>query len=86
VKVIGIQQASLEECVKNAQREGVVLTRRGKPIALVVGVAGLDLEQIELGHSDEFWSLIRERRKQKTMDRAELDKRLAEQKGPRGSG
>jgi hypothetical protein len=43
-----------------------------------VGVQGLDLEQIELGYSDEFWSLIRQRRGQRTISREELEKRLAE--------
>lgn len=81
MKVVGMKQATLEECVKDAQRERVVLTRRGKPVALVVGVAGLDLEQIDLGHSDELWTLIRERRGQKTLSRAELEKRLKEPNG-----
>lgn len=56
----------------------MILTQRGKPVALIVGVAGMDLEQIALGHSDEFWQLIRERRGQKTLSRAELEKQLAE--------
>ena len=77
MKVVGVQEANLDECVQQAQRERVVLTRQGKPVAVLVGVRGLDLEQIELGASDEFWALIRERRKQRTMSRAELDKRLA---------
>jgi hypothetical protein len=80
VKVVGLQKATLEECVQDAQAQGVVLTRRGKPVALVIGVTGLDLEQIELGQSDEFWTLIRARRRQKTVTRAELEKRLAEPK------
>jgi antitoxin (DNA-binding transcriptional repressor) of toxin-antitoxin stability system len=78
VKVIGIEEANIEECVKDAQHERVLLTRRGKPVALLVGVAGMDLEQIALGHSDEFWQLIRERRGQKTVSRAELEKRPEE--------
>jgi prevent-host-death family protein len=78
VKVIGIDEANIEECVKEAQHERVVLTRRGKPVALLVGVAGMDLEQIARGHSDEFWQLIRARRGQKTMSRAELEKQLTE--------
>jgi len=77
VKVVGVQETNLEECVQQAQREQIVLTRRGKPVAVLVGVRGLDLEQIELGSSDEFWTLIRERRRQRTLTRAELDKRLA---------
>ena len=78
MKIIGIDEANIKECVKDAQHERVVLTRRGKPVALLVGVAGMDLEQIALGHSDEFWQLIRERRSQKTMSRTELEKELAE--------
>jgi antitoxin (DNA-binding transcriptional repressor) of toxin-antitoxin stability system len=77
MKVVGLQEVNLEECVRQAQAERVVLTQNGKPIALVVGVGGLDLEQIELGQSDEFWKLIRERRRQKTISRTELEKRIA---------
>jgi antitoxin (DNA-binding transcriptional repressor) of toxin-antitoxin stability system len=78
VKVIGVDEANIKECVKDAQHERVVLTRRGKPVALIVGVAGMDLEQIALGHSDEFWQLIRDRRGQKSMSRSELEKQLTE--------
>jgi prevent-host-death family protein len=78
VKTVGIKQANLEKCVRQAQRERVVLTRNGKPVAVLVGVQGLDWEQLELGHSDEFWSLIRERRGQRTISREDLEKRLAE--------
>lgn len=78
MKVIGIDEANIKACVKDAQHERVILTQRGKPVTLIVGVAGMDLEQIALGHSDEFWQLIRERRGQKTLSRAELEKQLAE--------
>jgi antitoxin (DNA-binding transcriptional repressor) of toxin-antitoxin stability system len=77
MKVVGLQEAKLEICVREAQDERIVLTRNGKPVALLVGVEGMDLEQIELGYSDKFWTLIRERRRQKTLSRAELEKRLA---------
>jgi prevent-host-death family protein len=77
VKVVGVRDTNLEDCVRQAQREQVVLTRRGKPVAVLVGVRGLDLEQAELGTSDAFWTLIRERRRQRTLTRAELDERLA---------
>jgi len=39
----------------------------------------MDLEQIALGHSDAFWQLICERRSQKTVSRAEVEKQLTEQ-------
>jgi hypothetical protein len=68
----------LEECIRQARRERVVLTCKGQPITLLIGVEGLDLEQLELAHSDAFWALIRERRTQQTMTRAELEKRLGQ--------
>jgi hypothetical protein len=40
VKVIEIDEANIEECVKDAQHKRVVLTRWGKPVALLVGVGG----------------------------------------------
>jgi hypothetical protein len=45
-------------------------------VALVVGVEGLDNEQLQLGSSKKFWKLIEERRRQKTFSRRELEKRL----------
>jgi antitoxin (DNA-binding transcriptional repressor) of toxin-antitoxin stability system len=54
----------------------VVVTRKGKPVALVLGVEGMDEEQIQLGSSGKFWKLIEERRRQKTISRKELEKTL----------
>ncbi len=81
MKVVSAGETNLEECLREVRRDRVVLTRKGKPIALLVGVEGLDLEQIQLGYSDEFWGLIRARREQRTMSRKELDSRLTEQQG-----
>jgi len=76
MKVVGLEQASLDTCVNDAQHERVVITRNGKPIALIVGVEGIDKEQLELGSSDKFWRLIAERRTQKTLNRSELEQRI----------
>jgi antitoxin (DNA-binding transcriptional repressor) of toxin-antitoxin stability system len=54
----------------------VVVTRKGKPVALVLGVEGMDEEQIQLGSSGKFWKLIEERRRQKTISRKDLEKTL----------
>ncbi len=78
MKTVALKEAKLEACIKDAQRERVLITRNGKPVAVLVGVEGLDLEQVELGHSDAFWKLIQERRRQKRLSRAELEKRLAD--------
>jgi len=71
-----LRQATLDTCVNNAQRERIVLTRNGKPVALIIGVEGMDEEQLQLGSSDKFWRLIAERRAQKTLSRVELEQRI----------
>jgi len=74
MKTVGLEQASLHTCVKDAQHERVVITQNGKPVALIVGVEGMDEEQLELSNSDAFWRLITERREQKTISRVELER------------
>ena len=76
MKTIGLEHATLEICIKNARRDRVVVTRNGKPVALVLGVEGLDEEQLQLGSSEKFWTLIEERRRQKTISRRTLEKTL----------
>ena len=76
MKTIPMEEATLELCVADAQRERLILTRNGDPIALVVGVAGMDEEQIRLSSSPEFWKLIEESRRRKTISREELKRRL----------
>jgi antitoxin (DNA-binding transcriptional repressor) of toxin-antitoxin stability system len=84
MKVINLERASLDTCIRESQRERVVITREGKPVALIVGVEGLDTEQLELGTSDKFWKLIRERRSQGTLSRAELEERVGKRKSGNG--
>jgi hypothetical protein len=76
MKLVSLDRATLETCVRDAQRERVVIIRKGKPMALIVGVEGLDEEQLQLGASDKFWELITERRTEKTMSRAELEQKV----------
>ena len=83
MKTIGLEHATLELCIKDARRERVVLTRKGKPVALMVGVEGMDEEQLQFGSGDKFWTLIEKRRRQKTIGRAELEKKLAGQMAAR---
>jgi len=78
MKVIEVNGTELANCVRDARRQDVILTRKGKPIALLIGVKGMDLEQLQLSVSDKFWKRVREWRKQKTITRAELEKRLAD--------
>jgi len=76
VKIVDLGEASLAGCVTEAQRERVVIVRDGKPVALIIGVEGLDQEELQLGSSDRFWTLIGERRREKTVSRAELEAKI----------
>jgi len=83
MKVLDIQQTSLDACVSDAKSERIIITRDGNPVALVVGVQGLDEEQVQLGSRDEFWELISQRRKEKTLNRAALQERIENRSAPR---
>jgi prevent-host-death family protein len=49
-----------------AQRDKLLVTRAGKPLALVVGIENLDAEDWDLATSPEFWRMIEERRRSPT--------------------
>jgi len=71
MKTVGLEQTSLDSCVIDAQQERLVVTREGKPVALVIGI---NAEQLEYGTDDAFWKLIEDRRKEETVSRNELEK------------
>jgi prevent-host-death family protein len=73
-------QKKIKECVNMSQQEQVVITRRGKPAAVMVGVEGKEWEEVVLQTSATFWKLIEERRKQPTMSMKELRTRLKKRK------
>ena len=75
-------QKKVKECVDQAQLDRVVITRRGKPAAVLVGVEGEDWEDVVLQTDPAFWKLIRARRKQPTISRDELKKRLGTKTRP----
>jgi antitoxin (DNA-binding transcriptional repressor) of toxin-antitoxin stability system len=83
MKTLDIQHTSLDACVTDAQSEQIIITRDGNPVALVVGVQGLDEEQVQLASSGKFWQLISQRRKERTLTRAALQNRIDEPSGPR---
>ena len=71
MKTIGLEKTSLDSCIDEAQQERVIVTRKGKPVALIIGI---DEEQLDLGRDDSFWKLIEDRRNQDTVGREELQK------------
>ncbi len=69
-------QKKVKECVDDAQQDRVVITRHGKPAAVLVGVEDQDWETVVLQTDPTFWKLIRARRKQPTLSLAQLKSRL----------
>jgi PHD/YefM family antitoxin component YafN of YafNO toxin-antitoxin module len=58
-----------------SQHDRVVITRRRKPAAVLVGVEGKDWGDVVLQTSSGFWKLIEERRKEPTLSMKELRSR-----------
>jgi len=73
-------QKKVKECMDISQEEQVVITRHGKPAAVLVGVEGRDWEDLVLQTSPAFWELIEDRRKQRTISLTELNTRLRKHK------
>jgi len=69
-------QKRLRECVDAAQEDRIVITRRGKPAAVLVEVEGADWETVVVETNASFWRLIEKRRKQPTMSLADMRKKL----------
>jgi len=78
MKTISVRdlQKRVRESVDAAQSDRVVITRGGKPAAVLVGVEGQDWETVVLEINAKFWRLIEKRRKQRTVSMSEMRKRL----------
>ena len=48
MKVVGLKETNLDACVSAAQHERIVITRNGKPVALVVGAGGIGFELYQI--------------------------------------
>lgn len=70
-------QKTVRKCVDAAQKDRIVITRHGKPAAVLVGVEGTDWETVVLETNADFWTLIEQRRKQPAVSLAEMRKRIA---------
>ena len=69
-------QKKVKKCMDLSQEDQVVITRNGKPAAVLVGVEGRDWEDLVLQTSPTFWKLIEDRRKQRSISLTELKTRL----------
>ncbi len=78
MKTVALREAkqSLSGFVAHAQRERVLITKHGKPAALVIGVEGQDIEDVLLSQDPDFWKLVEARRREPTLSLAEVRAKL----------
>jgi prevent-host-death family protein len=57
-------QSDLERLLDSAQEERIVITRNGRPSAVVLGLESYDAEDLSLAGSPDFWQMIERRRRQ----------------------
>jgi hypothetical protein len=67
--------ANVHQYLRDSLSEAIIVTEAGKPCAVVHGL-DYDEEQFELINSPEFWSMIRERRKEPTIPWEVANKQL----------
>jgi hypothetical protein len=67
-------QTTIEQFAKDvdcylmaAQKERVIVTRNGEPLALVIGIENKDAEDFHYMTSPEFWRMIEEARRMPTV-------------------
>lgn len=66
----------VQELLEDAQQERILITREGAPFAIVVGIADKDLEDLRLEGSPEFWRMIEERRRDRTVRLEDVEAEL----------
>lgn len=86
MKVVPLGKAKneLSAYVDQAQHDRVLVTRHGKPAAMIIGVEGEEFEDLMARSDPEFWQMIEARRKAgKTISGGEIRKRLGVATKPR---
>jgi prevent-host-death family protein len=73
-------QIRVKECVDSAQSDRVIVTRHGRPAAVLIGVEGLDWEAVVMETSSGFWDMIQKRRRQSTVSMKTMRARLKKKK------
>jgi prevent-host-death family protein len=69
-------QQSVKDTVDASQKDHVVVTRHGKPVAILVGVEGKDWETVYWETNRPLWRTIKKRRGEETISLAEMQRRL----------
>jgi prevent-host-death family protein len=79
-------QKNLDSILTRAQGERIVISRHGRPCAVLVGIENYDAEDVGLASSEEFWRMIRLRRASaNSLPLAEVEERLGIGRGKKSS-
>jgi len=77
---VPVGQKQLQAAIRQGKEETIVLTRRGKPVAAVVPMKGVDAETLRLSTSRRFMNILRRSFRQldagKGISLAEMKKRV----------
>jgi prevent-host-death family protein len=55
-------RCNADAVLDSAQSDRIVISRAGKPCAVLVGIEEYDAEDLTLATSDDFWRMIQQRR------------------------
>jgi len=89
MKVLAMREAKAElsATLDEAQKERVLITRKGKPCAVVIGVEGRDFEDLLLMSNPKFWRMIEaSRRNPKTYSLDEVRRHFTRRGATRKGG
>jgi len=55
-------KATLSNTITDCQEQRVVITKHGKPVCILIGCEGYEIEDVLTAADPEFWKMIEERR------------------------
>ena len=78
MKIVTIEelQRDVGGLIGDSQSEKVLVTQDGRPVALLIGVEELSDDDREVEESEEFWSMIEQRRIEPTRSFGEVTHEL----------
>jgi prevent-host-death family protein len=89
MKVVTVRQArsELSDVIAQAQKKPVFVTNHGRPVAMVLGIEGKDLETVLLENDPSFWRELDRRTKEDvpgvSLEEFRAGKRTSTKKSPR---
>lgn len=87
VVTLGKARNELTTCVNESQSDRILITRHGRPAAVIIGVEGESIEDVLTATDEGFWAMIEERRKHsRTISAAAMRRRLGIGGRPKGRG